>query len=190
MSAPIILRAADFAADCHRNQRRKDERASPYINHPLHVARLLSDVGGIDDAQVIVAGLLHDTVEDTDATPAQLAGLFGERVRDLVMEVSDDTQLVASERKRLQIDGAPRLSRDAVAIKLADKTSNIRDIIDSPPRGWSLDRRRRYLDWAQAVIDGCQAVNPALEKLFRATLAEARGVLKQLEEAPGAHREP
>lgn len=181
MSLSLLLRAADFAAERHRYQRRKDERASPYINHPLHVALLLAEVGGIDDVQVIAAGLLHDTVEDTDTTPEQIAEMFGDRVRDLVMEVSDDTQLVSRERKRLQIDGAPSLSRDAVLIKLADKASNIRDIIDSPPRGWSLDRRRRYLDWAQAVIDGCQPANSALESLFRATLSEARRALQQLD---------
>ena len=189
MSLPIIVRAANFAAERHRHQRRKDEHASPYINHPLHVANLLSEVGGIDDAQVIAAALLHDTVEDTDTTPAQIGELFGERVRDLVMEVSDDTQLVSSARKRQQIDGACLLSHDAVLIKLADKTSNIRDIIESPPRGWSVDRRRRYVDWAEAVIDRCQQVNPPLESLFRATAAAARQALAQLENRADADDE-
>lgn len=189
MSVSVILRAADFAADRHRHQRRKDERASPYINHPLHVARLLSEVGEVDDVHVIVAGLLHDTVEDTDTTPAQIADFFGERVRDLVLEVSDDTALSSPQRKRLQIDGAPGLSRGAVLIKLADKTSNIRDIIDSPPRGWSLDRRCRYLDWAQAVVAGCQPASAALESLFRATLAEARTTMQQLAQAPEGNGE-
>jgi guanosine-3',5'-bis(diphosphate) 3'-pyrophosphohydrolase len=182
MNLLLVLRAADFAADRHRHQRRKDERGSPYINHPLNVARLLSEVGGVDDEQVIVAGLLHDTIEDTDTTPEQIAEQFGERVRDLVLEVSDDTRLRSPQRKRAQIDGAPGLSRSAVLIKLADKTSNIRDIIESPPRGWSLERRCRYLDWAQAVVDGCRPANQALESLFYATLGEARAVLSQLEE--------
>jgi len=182
MNLPLVMRAADFAADRHRHQRRKDERGSPYINHPLNVAWLLSEVGGVDDEQVIVAGLLHDTIEDTDTTPEQIAEQFGERVCGLVLEVSDDTRLRSPQRKRAQIEGAPGLSHGAVLIKLADKTSNIRDIIESPPRGWSLERRRRYLDWAQAVVDGCRATNQALESLFYATLAEARAALSQLEE--------
>lgn len=182
MNLALIFRAADFAADRHRHQRRKDQRASPYINHPLHVARLIADVGGVGDEQVIAAALLHDTVEDTDTTAAQIEAAFGERVRDLVMEVSDDTTLRSDERKRLQIDGAAGLSDGAVLIKLADKTSNIRDIIDSPPDGWSLQRRQLYLDWAQAVVDGCRPVNDALESLFRSTLADARRVLAELEE--------
>jgi guanosine-3',5'-bis(diphosphate) 3'-pyrophosphohydrolase len=181
MSLPIVMQAANFAAERHRQQRRKDEDASPYINHPLNVANLLCEVGGINDTNIIAAALLHDTVEDTDTTPAQIAERFGAQVRDLVMEVSDDTQLVSVDRKRLQIDGAASLSHGAVLIKLADKTSNIRDIIDSPPRGWSIDRRRRYLDWAQAVIDGCRPANVALESLFRNTVAQARQVLTQLE---------
>lgn len=181
MNSSLIVLAANFAAERHRHQRRKDEHASPYINHPLHVAHLLSEVGGINDAQIIVAALLHDTIEDTDTTPTQIADLFGERVRDLVMEVSDNTQLVSLERKRLQIDRAPLLSHGAVLIKLADKTSNIRDIIQSPPRGWSIDRRQRYVDWAQAVVDRCQPANAALESLFRTTTADARRALALLD---------
>jgi guanosine-3',5'-bis(diphosphate) 3'-pyrophosphohydrolase len=182
MTSALIINAADFAASRHRHQRRKDERESPYINHPIKVAQLLSEVGGIDEPSVIAAALLHDTVEDTDTTAEEIAALFGERVRDLVMEMSDDTQLPSSERKRLQIERAPLLSDGAVLIKLADKTANIRDILDSPPRGWSLERRRRYLDWAQAVIDGCHPVNTALETLFWNTLREARRALETVDE--------
>ena len=182
MTLALILNATDFAASRHRHQRRKDERESPYINHPIKVAQLLSEVGGIDEPSVIAAALLHDTVEDTDTTAEEIAALFGERVRDLVMEMSDDTQLPSSERKRLQIERAPLLSDGAVLIKLADKTANIRDILDSPPRGWSLERRRRYLDWAQAVIDGCHPGDTALETLFWNTLREARRALETVDE--------
>jgi len=177
MSVALVLKAADFAARRHRGQTRKDEDRSPYINHPLRVAQLLSDVGEVHDMEVLAAALLHDTVEDTDTTPGDIADAFGQRVRDLVLEVSDEKHLSAGQRKQVQIDHAPTLSRGAVLIKLGDKTSNIRDIIDSPPRGWSLERRVRYLDWAEAVIDRCPPVNPALEALFWDTLAEARQVL-------------
>ena len=173
----MILKAADFAARRHRDQRRKGAGQSPYINHPLRVAHLIAEVGGVDDAEIIAAALLHDTVEDTDTRPEEIAQLFGERVRELVMEVSDDKGLDFKARKRLQIEHAPGLSPGAVLIKLADKISNIRDIIDAPPEGWSVERRARYLDWAEAVIDGCRQCNPALESLFRDTLAEGRQAL-------------
>lgn len=179
MNDALVLRAADFAATRHREQRRKDARGSPYINHPLRVAYLLAQVGGVDDAQVIAAALLHDTVEDTATSLDEIATLFGSRVRDLVGEVSDDRTLNAAQRKQAQIAHAPTLSTDAALIKLGDKISNIRDIIDSPPQGWSMERRRAYLDWAQAVIDACPRTSAALEALFRDTLREARHALRE-----------
>jgi guanosine-3',5'-bis(diphosphate) 3'-pyrophosphohydrolase len=173
----LVLHAADFAARRHRHQKRKDEAGSPYINHPVRVAWLLSSVGAVDDEHVLAAALLHDTVEDTSATPADIRREFGPRVYSLVMEVSDDTTLAAPDRKRVQIESAPALSEGAVLIKLADKTANIQDIIDSPPQGWSLQRKVRYLDWAESVVDGCASVNDPLQSLFRKTLAHARDVL-------------
>jgi guanosine-3',5'-bis(diphosphate) 3'-pyrophosphohydrolase len=170
----LILRAAEFAARKHRDQRRKDQCESPYINHPITVARLIAEVGGVEDAQVLAAALLHDTIEDTQTTAEELGRHFGIRVRDMVLEVSDDTTLSSAERKSRQISEAPRLSPGATLVKLADKTSNIRDIIDSPPRGWSLSRRASYLDWAAEVVARCPKVNPALEQLFWDTLRECR----------------
>jgi guanosine-3',5'-bis(diphosphate) 3'-pyrophosphohydrolase len=183
MSIEMVLRAAEFAAARHRDQRRKDLRASPYINHPIAVARLISEVGGVHDAEVLAAALLHDTLEDTETTAQEIEHGFGTRVRDLVMEVSDDTSLSSARRKRHQIDGASRLSPGATLIKLADKTSNIRDIIDSPPKGWSLARCGDYLDWAADVVAGCPEVNPALEQLFWRTLEECR---RSLDRAQGS----
>lgn len=173
----LVLRAADFAARKHRDQRRKDQRESPYINHPIAVARLICDVGGVDDPEVLAAALLHDTLEDTRTSEKELCIHFGARVRDLVLEVSDDTSLSSAERKSRQIAGAPGLSRGAALVKLADKTSNIRDIIDSPPKGWSLARRNSYAQWAGAVVLGCPKVNPALEQLFWDTLQECKDSL-------------
>ncbi len=174
MSLPLVLAAADFAAVRHRDQRRKGEHAWPYINHPLRVAELLSRVGGVDDAEVIAAALLHDTVEDTATRPDEIERRFGARVRDLVMEVSDDKGLAARERKREQIARAPQLSHGAALIKLADKIANVGDIVQSPPAGWSLERRQDYLAWAEAVVDACPPVSPELDALFRDTLARAR----------------
>ena len=175
----LVLRAADFAAAKHRDQRRKDHRESPYINHPIKVATLIAQIGEVGDPEVLAAALLHDTLEDTATTREELEQRFGLRVLGMVLEVSDDKSLTSAERKSRQIANAPQLSRGAALIKLADKISNIRDIIDSPPKGWSVERRQNYLDWAEAVIEGCPPVSPALEQLFRDTLDECRAALER-----------
>jgi (p)ppGpp synthase/HD superfamily hydrolase len=174
----LILRAIDFAAHKHRDQRRKDEEASPYINHPISVSLLLADIGGIADAEVLSSAILHDTLEDTDTTPEELEAAFGMRIRKLVEEVTDDKRLPKARRKELQIDHASQLSPDAVLIKLGDKISNVLDIMHSPPANWNLQRRREYLDWAEAVVRNCPKVNAALERYFSHVLAEARRALE------------
>jgi (p)ppGpp synthase/HD superfamily hydrolase len=174
----LILRAIDFAAHKHRDQRRKDEEASPYINHPISVSLLLADIGGIADAEVLSSAILHDTLEDTDTTPEELEAAFGMRIRKLVEEVTDDKRLPKARRKELQIDHAFQLSPDAVLIKLGDKISNVLDIMHSPPANWNLQRRREYLDWAEAVVRNCPKVNAALERYFSHVLAEARRALE------------
>ena len=131
----LLLRAAVFAAERHRAQKRKDAQASPYINHPLQVAELLASVGGVDDARVLAAAVLHDTLEDTQTTPAELEERFGSEVRVMVEEVSDDKSLPKLERKRLQIDHASGLSAGAKLIKLGDKISNVKDVVENPPAG-------------------------------------------------------
>ena len=161
-----ILRAASFAAHKHRNQRRKDVEASPYINHPLALARVLADEGGVTDAATLCAALLHDTVEDTDTTPDELAREFGAEVAAIVAEVTDDTTLVKSERKRLQVEHAAHISDKGKLVKLADKICNLRDVADSPPAGWPLQRRQEYFDWALSVIDRLRGVHPGLEAVF------------------------
>jgi hypothetical protein len=113
-----ILLATAFAADKHRNQRRKDEEASPYINHPVALANLLAQAG-VGDTTVLAAALLHDTIEDTDATVEELMGAFGEKITTVVLEVTDDKSLPKAERKRLQIQHATHLSTAAKLVKLA-----------------------------------------------------------------------
>jgi guanosine-3',5'-bis(diphosphate) 3'-pyrophosphohydrolase len=174
METPLLLRAADFAARKHRLQKRKDEESSPYVNHPLAVAMLLADVGDVDDTDVLAAAILHDTLEDTETTPAELETAFGRRVRALVQEVSDDKSLAKAERKRRQIDHARELSRDAVLIKLGDKIANVGDVTHSPPSNWDLARRKDYLDWAAAVVANCAKINAALEARFAEVLEEGR----------------
>jgi guanosine-3',5'-bis(diphosphate) 3'-pyrophosphohydrolase len=173
----LVLRAIDFAARKHRDQRRKDEEASPYINHPISVSLLLAEIGGITDAEILSAAILHDTLEDTDTTPEELDAAFGLRVRKLVEEVTDDKHLLKAKRKELQIVHAAQLSPDAVLIKLGDKIANVRDVTHSPPKDWNMERRREYLDWAEAVVRNCRKVNAALEQHFSHLLAAGRQFL-------------
>jgi len=164
----ILLRAACFAAAKHRDQRRKDVRATPYINHPLEVAQILAD-HGVHDSDTLVAALLHDTLEDTDTTPEEIASGFGARVCHIVEEVSDNRLLPYRERKRKQIERAPHISHEGKLVKLADKISNLRDINKSQPKGWSDDRCARYFHWAREVIDGLRGTHRRLEVLFDET---------------------
>jgi GTP diphosphokinase / guanosine-3',5'-bis(diphosphate) 3'-diphosphatase len=178
----LILKALQFAAEKHRHQRRKDLLASPYINHPIEVAELLWRQGGITDINVLAAALLHDTLEDTETTVLELEQEFNPDIAALVVEVSDDKQLPALERKRLQIQHAAHISPRAQQIKLADKIRNIHDILHAPPHSWNLQRRREYLDWSAAVVAGLCGCNSALEALYKTTLHHAYAVLGQIKE--------
>lgn len=162
----LLLRAASFAAHKHRDQRRKDADASPYINHPLTVATVLREGGGVEDVAVIAAALLHDTIEDTDTTYAELRGRFGDEIAEIVAEVTDIKWLKKTSRKRLQVSKAARASHGAKLVKLADKISNLRDIVASPPSDWSLARKREYFDWAKQVVDQIRGTNMRLERRF------------------------
>jgi len=164
----LILRAAAFAANKHRDQRRKDAAASPYINHPLTLACILSGEGGVTDAATLCAALLHDTVEDTDTSPAEIEETFGAEIRSIVEEVTDDKSLPKAARKRAQVEHAAHISDKAKLVKLADKIANLRDVASSPPADWSLKRRQEYFDWAKEVIDQLRGAHPKLEAVFDA----------------------
>ena len=170
-SLPVVLKALAFAADKHRDQRRKDAAASPYINHPIALANVLVREGDVTDPDVLAAALLHDTVEDTQTTPAELANAFGPAIAAIVEEVTDDKSLPKAERKRLQVEHAATMSEAAKLVKLADKICNLRDMSDHPPAKWDLVRRREYFEWAKAVIDNLRGAHPRLEALFDAAYA-------------------
>jgi len=175
--AASLLKALAFAADKHRRQRRKDTDASPYINHPIAVAAVLAIEGGVADESILLAAILHDTVEDTETTFEELHCQFGENVSALVREVTDDKSLDKALRKRVQIEHAAKSSDDAKQIKIADKICNVRDITSTPPAGWSLQRRAEYLDWSCKVVSGCRGVNRKLEAVFDQAIVEARKTL-------------
>ena len=147
-----IMRAAEFAAHKHVGQRRKGEEAEPYLNHLIEVASLVAEATD-GDPEVVIAALLHDSVEDQGVTNAEIADLFGPTAASLVAEVTDNKSLLKEVRKDAQIDSAPHKSDGASVIKLADKTSNLLAIAGSPPP-WPEDRKRAYVEWARAVVSG------------------------------------
>ena len=164
----LLFRALAFAAHKHRDQRRKDAEASPYINHPIALAEVLAGEGAVTDVEVLAAALLHDTIEDTDTSRAELEREFGARIAAMVAEVTDDKNLPKADRKRLQIEHAAGLSQGAKLVKLADKICNLRDVADRPPAQWDLARRQEYFEWAKRVIDGLRGAHPKLEAAFDA----------------------
>jgi guanosine-3',5'-bis(diphosphate) 3'-pyrophosphohydrolase len=174
-----LLEAVAFAAEKHRDQRRKDADASPYINHPIELATLLKRQG-VDDAVVLCAALLHDTVEDTNTTAEELRRTFGDAITDVVLEVTDDTSLPKMQRKQLQIDHAQSLSTRARLVKLADKICNLRDMVASPPSGWPLQRKLDYFAWAKEVIDRLRGTHPGLEATFDRVYADGLAQLERL----------
>lgn len=167
----LLLKAVAFAAEKHRLQKRKDVEASPYINHPVAVASTLFHAGGVTDVRALCAALLHDTIEDTQATPEELGREFGREIRDIVLEVTDDKRLPKLERKQRQIDHAAELSLPARLVKLGDKICNLKDVADSPPAKWDLLRRQGYFDWARQVVDQIRGTNAGLEAAFDAAYA-------------------
>lgn len=179
---PLLFCALSFAADHHRFGRRKGEEASPYINHPIAVAAELAEVG-VTDHKILAAALLHDTLEDTDATPEDLEREFGPRIRRLVEAVTDDGSLPKEQRKQAQLEQARHMETDAKLIRIADKICNVRDVGFAPAAGWSLNRRREYLDWTEHVVDRCRGHLLPLERRYDNVLAESRAQLDS--EEPG-----
>ena len=177
MTHTLILKAAHFAAKKHRDQRRKDKHASPYIIHPISVALAIAQIGRVDDPEILAAALLHDTLEDTETTPEELEAEFGKKVCEYVLDVTDDKTLPKDERKRRQIEHAKELSPGAALIKLGDKISNVTDVTNNPPADWSINRRKQYLDWAEKVIENCPKVNDRMENTFQGIIKQGREAL-------------
>lgn len=139
----LYTKCINFAAIKHRDQRRKDSKETPYINHPIGVAYILTSEGNVTDLDVVIAAILHDTVEDTDTSFDEIENEFGSKIRDIVAEVTDDKSLPKMERKRLQIEHALTASREAKLVKLADKLYNLRDLQKEIPKEWTEVRAYR-----------------------------------------------
>jgi guanosine-3',5'-bis(diphosphate) 3'-pyrophosphohydrolase len=167
-----MFSALSFAARAHRDQRRKGT-GDPYINHLIEVASLLASIGGVDDVRVLSAAVLHDVIEDTPVTAVEVEQVFGARVRELVVALTDDNRLPKAERKRLQIEHMRAAEADVRLIKLADHCSNVASL----PAEWPRARRREYLDWSEQVARACAGTHPALEQEHAARLERARRAL-------------
>ena len=167
MTNPVLVSEAyAFAAERHTEQRRKGEKEEPYINHLVEVAALVAAATEGKDPSLIAAAVLHDTLEDTNTTWSELESAFGRDVADLVSEVTDDKSLPKQTRKDLQVRNTPGKSSRARIIKIADKISNLRSLLKSPPGNWSQERKAIYLAWAREVVAGASGVNAWLEDVF------------------------
>lgn len=173
----LVARAADFAARRHAEQRRKGAAREPYVNHLIEVASLLAEATMGADPLLVAGGYLHDTLEDTSATYEDLEANFGPAVAALVAEVTDDKSLPKAERKARQIATASTKSERARLLKIADKTSNVRGLVSSPPDDWEMQRIVDYVEWAEKVVDKCRGLNATLEQAFDAAVAQARASL-------------
>ncbi|VDO32650.1 unnamed protein product [Haemonchus placei] len=141
----LVVKATDFAARRHRNQKRKDLTGTPYINHPIGVAYILTNEAKVFDAATLAAAMLHDTVHD------------------IVKECTDDKSLPKDVRKKAQIENAPKHSHKAKLVHLADKLYNLRDIERQTPIGWDRRRVKEYFKWSKEVIAGMKGTNENLE---------------------------
>ncbi|CAF0765339.1 unnamed protein product [Rotaria sordida] len=162
-----FMHALQFAAYKHRFQKRKDLDGTPYINHPIGVAHILSNEAGIKDFDLLAAALLHDTIEDTETTLGELEQEFGPRIAGIVAELTDDKNLPKAERKRLQIVNAGQLTSDAIVVRLADKIYNLRDLNRSTPVGWSKERVEEYFQWSSKVARQLFGHNVQLDTILK-----------------------
>ncbi len=122
----LVHKAVEFAAIKHKNQKRKGSD-TPYIVHPVEVALFLTECGC--DETCITAGVLHDTLEDTETTYEELIAEFGKKVADIVAEESEDKSKSWQERKQATVDRFRSASKEAQLICLADKLSNLRSMV-------------------------------------------------------------
>lgn len=159
--------ALAFATAKHAEQTRKDAARTPYIEHPKAVAAILIE-HGVEDRDTLYGALLHDTLEDTDTTWDELVEHFGHKTANAVLEVTNDPEQSKTEQKRQQILKAQHFSPEAKRIKLADKTCNFRDILETPPTHWPSKTKLAYLEHGKQVVDGLRGICPSLEAVFDA----------------------
>lgn len=171
MNPLLVIKATNFAAIAHRDQRRKNQDKTPYINHPIEVMTMLFDAG-VTDTATLCAAVLHDTIEDTLVTQDQLLEEFGHEIAIIVTECSDNKSLPKEIRKQQQIEHARVVSTEAKLVKAADKLSNLSDLELNPPPTWTKEYIDGYFTWSYAVWLELKGKNDQidnkLEALFKA----------------------
>lgn len=160
-----LSKAWCFATERHAFQRRKNAARTPYITHPVEVVQLLID-SGVRNETVLCAAMLHDTIEDTGTKYEELAELFGQTVADIVQECSDDKSLSKVARKMLQVEHAETVTEGAKLVKLADKLSNLRGILNDPPADWTDETKFGYFVWSYTVTSRMRGVNEQLDAML------------------------
>jgi len=174
-----LLEAIKYASEKHAGQLRKGSARIPYINHPIAVTQLLYETG-VSETDVLIAGALHDVIEDTNTPPDEIKEFFGSDILNLILELTDDMSLPHDERKQRQIETAPGISIPAKMIRIADKICNLRDIMYYPI-DWDTEKKKLYMEWAEQVVAGCRGLNLALDTVFDETL-EKFSILLSAEE--------
>jgi hypothetical protein len=175
---PRLTKALLFAAEAHRNQRRKGAAQEPYLNHLIEVVDLVVQATDNADMDMVIAALLHDVVEDSPTTYEDVATSFGERVAEIVRENSDDMSLPKAERRRARIAAMALKSREARIVKMADIISNLRAIAVSPPAGWSTERKLGYLEGCRQVVDAARGTEGSIERIFDETAANVERAIR------------
>jgi len=158
-----ILNAVTYSAQCHQMQTRKNAKKTPYVSHPMTVAETVLTVGKVRDADVIIAALLHDTIDDTQATYEDIRSRFGSKVENIVRELTEDKTLSSAKRKKLQIIQAPNKSTGAAIICLSDQIFNLNNLLQDPPIDWTRERIDQYFQWVQSVVNHLPEANAPLK---------------------------
>lgn len=175
-----FIEAVKFATLKHAGQYRSaaNRVKVPYIVHPLEVAQILSknyesksymeqsDVKEELD-NILIAAVLHDTLEDTDATEDDISVMFGWDVLKIVKQVTDDPKLDKMAQKRMQVTDMPKKCREAQLIKIADKTANMRDIVRIPPP-WKKESALAYIAQAREVVKANTLSEGTYQNLMKA----------------------
>ncbi len=164
---PLLFKALNYAAEQHKSQRRKGMESVPYINHPIKVTTIITQFIPNASDELIAASILHDVVEDTDATVDDIKNKFGETIASIVQEVTDDKSLSKAESRRKQIENAPKLSYNAKIIRICDKIANVRDICGENIPDWDFKTKIEYLNWAEQVVYALDKFHEELEFTFK-----------------------
>lgn len=180
----LIAEAAAYAIRLHTEQMRVGREPIPYAAHVAAVAALVARAEPTAKAETLAAAFLHDVVEDTEATDADLRGRFGDAVADLVAWLTDDPETAAlptEQRKAAQAAKIAAAPRPVKLVKLADQTDNIEGRL-ADAELWTAERQARYLAGCRRVVDSCRGAAPALEARFDAAAAALDAHLKLSEE--------